>query len=71
LAEVSEVLTAPMRLIALMKEAVSTSKTSVNIYHTTWLNIPEDSHLQELTLFYSFPNIVRSVRSRRIIRSGV
>jgi hypothetical protein len=28
-----------------MMEAVSSSKTSVNIQHTTWGNIPEDSHL--------------------------
>jgi hypothetical protein len=29
----------------LMMEAVSTCETSVNIYHTTRLSIPEDSHL--------------------------
>jgi hypothetical protein len=28
-----------------MMEAVSSSETSVNIYQTTWRNIPEDSHL--------------------------
>jgi hypothetical protein len=28
-------------------EAVSTSKTSVNIYQTTLSNIPEDKHLTE------------------------
>jgi hypothetical protein len=28
-----------------MTEAVSTSETLVNIYQTTWHNIPEDSHL--------------------------
>jgi hypothetical protein len=32
-------------LIALMMEAESTSETSVNFYHTTRRNIPEDSHL--------------------------
>jgi hypothetical protein len=32
-------------LIALMLEAASTSKTSVNFYQSTWSNIPEDSHL--------------------------
>jgi hypothetical protein len=32
-------------LIALMMEAVSTSKTSVSLYQTTRRNIPEDSHL--------------------------
>jgi hypothetical protein len=32
-------------LIALMMEAVSTSKTSVNFYQTTRRNNPEDSHL--------------------------
>jgi hypothetical protein len=31
-----------------MVEAQSTSETSVNFYHTTWLNIPEDSHLHIL-----------------------
>jgi hypothetical protein len=31
--------------IALMMEAASTSKTSVNLYQTTWRNTPEDSHL--------------------------
>jgi hypothetical protein len=40
---VSEVLTAS--IIALMMVAVSTSKTSVNLYHTTLRSIPEDSHL--------------------------
>jgi hypothetical protein len=28
-----------------MMEAVSSSETSVNIYHNTRYNIPEDSHL--------------------------
>jgi hypothetical protein len=31
---------------SLVMEAVSTSETSVNFYHTTQLNIPEDNHLQ-------------------------
>jgi hypothetical protein len=31
--------------IALMTEPVSTSETSVNIYQTTWCNIPENSHI--------------------------
>jgi hypothetical protein len=31
----------------LMMEAVSTSDMSVNFYHTTWHNNPEDSHLHE------------------------
>jgi hypothetical protein len=30
---------------ALLREAVKTSKTSVNFYQTTRRNIPEDSHL--------------------------
>jgi hypothetical protein len=34
-----------MAMIALMMKAVSTSKTSVNFYQTTWHNIPEDSHI--------------------------
>jgi hypothetical protein len=29
-----------------MVEAASTSETSVNSYHITWCNNPEDSHLQ-------------------------
>jgi hypothetical protein len=31
--------------IALKKEAVSTSETSVNFYQTMWRNIPEDIYL--------------------------
>jgi hypothetical protein len=30
-------------------EAVSISETSVNFYETTRRNIPQDSHLQEIT----------------------
>jgi hypothetical protein len=33
-------------LITLMMEAASTSETSVNFYHTTQRNNPEDSHLE-------------------------
>jgi hypothetical protein len=32
-------------MIALMMKAVSTSETSVNLYETTWCNIPEGCHL--------------------------
>jgi hypothetical protein len=32
-------------LIALMKEAASTSETSASFYETTQRNIPEDSHV--------------------------
>jgi hypothetical protein len=32
-------------VMVLMMEAVSSSGTLVNIYQTTWHNIPEDSHL--------------------------
>jgi hypothetical protein len=32
-------------VITLIMEAVSTSETLVNIYQTTWCNIPEDSHI--------------------------
>jgi hypothetical protein len=32
-------------LIVLMMEAADTSETSVNLYQTTWRNIPEDSRL--------------------------
>jgi hypothetical protein len=34
-----------IRVIALMVEAARTSEMSVNVYQTTWRNIPEDSHL--------------------------
>jgi hypothetical protein len=44
--DVSEVLFAYNKLIALMMEAESTSETSVNFYQTTRRNIPEDNHLQ-------------------------
>jgi hypothetical protein len=40
--DVSEVIRA---IIALMMEAVSTSKTSVNFYQTTRRNNTQDSHL--------------------------
>jgi hypothetical protein len=48
LTKVLEVLTTFIvrAIIALMVEAVSTSKTSVNFYDTTRRNIPEDSHLR-------------------------
>jgi hypothetical protein len=36
-----------MELTALMMEAASTSEKSINFYHTTRRNTPEDSHLQE------------------------
>jgi hypothetical protein len=42
-ADVSEILAA--FIIVLMIEAASTSETSVNFYHTTRRNNPEDSHL--------------------------
>jgi hypothetical protein len=29
-------------LIALMMEAAGTSETSVNLFQTTWRNVPED-----------------------------
>jgi hypothetical protein len=41
--DVSEVITAS--IIALMMEAVNTSETSVNFYHTSRINGPEDGHL--------------------------
>jgi hypothetical protein len=46
LTNISEVLTASI-IRAMMMETVSTSKTSVNFYQTTWRNIPEDSHLPD------------------------
>jgi hypothetical protein len=42
--DVSEVPAASIWAITLMMEAASTSDTSVNFYHTTERNIPEDSH---------------------------
>jgi hypothetical protein len=33
------------RFIAVMMEAVNITEASVNLYETTWRNIPEDSHL--------------------------
>jgi hypothetical protein len=44
---ISEVLAAFIiraSVIALMVEAASVSEMSVNLYQTTWCNIPEDSH---------------------------
>jgi hypothetical protein len=43
--DVSKVLTAFI-IIAVMTETASTSETSVNFYHTSWRNIPEDSNFQ-------------------------
>jgi hypothetical protein len=37
-----------MKMTTLMMEAVSTSETLVNFYKTTWCNIPEDGHLQQI-----------------------
>jgi hypothetical protein len=47
--DVSELLTASV----LMMKTVSTSETSVNIYQTTRCNMPEDSHLHEISMFNS------------------
>jgi hypothetical protein len=38
------------RWVTLMIEAESTSETSLNFYQTTRLNIPEDSHIQDLIM---------------------
>jgi hypothetical protein len=35
-----------IQLIAVMMEAVITSETSVNFYHTTWHSIPEDGRIE-------------------------
>jgi late competence protein required for DNA uptake (superfamily II DNA/RNA helicase) len=46
--------------ITLMMEAVSSSKTFVNIYQTTRSNIPEDSHLRfsgYLTTFFNYVSL--------------
>jgi hypothetical protein len=40
-----------VRVIALMKEAASTSETSVNFYQTARRNNPEDSHLHLYMIF--------------------
>jgi hypothetical protein len=45
------------KLIVLMMEPVSTSETSGNFYHTTRRNIPQDSHLQNLTIFGTDRNL--------------
>jgi hypothetical protein len=45
-----------IRLIALMMEAASISKTSVNFYQTTRYNNPEDSHLRIYVLFIEDSN---------------
>jgi hypothetical protein len=45
LTDVSEVLTASIIIIALTIDAVSTSKTSANLYETTRRNTTKDSHL--------------------------
>jgi hypothetical protein len=50
--DISEVLTA----ITLMMEAVSSSETSVSIYHTTQCNIPEDSHIKICMVLMFLPN---------------
>jgi hypothetical protein len=47
LVDVSEVLAASI-IRAVMMEAASTSEMSVSFHQTTWCNIPEDSHLQNL-----------------------
>jgi hypothetical protein len=40
--------------VALMMEAVSSSETSVNVYHTARCNILEDSHVQEEYCYMEF-----------------
>jgi hypothetical protein len=37
-------------ITALMMEAASTSETFVNLYQTTWCNIPEESHFLTFVL---------------------
>jgi hypothetical protein len=44
-------------LITLMMEAESTSETSVNFYHTTCHNNPEDSHCCSKGLFATETNL--------------
>jgi hypothetical protein len=43
--DVSKKLTASIIRVMMMMEAANSSETSVNIYKTTWHNIPEDNHL--------------------------
>jgi hypothetical protein len=43
------------REIALMIDAVRTSETSVNFYETTWRNIPDGCHLENLKSYESWP----------------
>jgi hypothetical protein len=47
--DISGVLTAS--IIMVMMKAVNASETSVNLYQTTWHNIPKDSHLLRFSLF--------------------
>jgi hypothetical protein len=35
-------------------QTANTSETSVNFYYTTRRNIPEDSHLQRITIILTF-----------------
>jgi hypothetical protein len=44
-------------MIALMMEAVSTTERSVNIYHTTGRNIPEDAILVLVLIFLYAPHM--------------
>jgi hypothetical protein len=41
----------PCCLIALLMETGSASEMSVNFYHSTWCNMPKDSHLQGISCF--------------------
>jgi hypothetical protein len=54
-----------------MMEAVSSSETSVNVYQTTWCNIPEDSHIQTMFDSFIFPNpftlVLNYVYSRSLL----
>jgi hypothetical protein len=46
--DVSQLLSTHHEFIVLMMKAASTSETSVNVYQTTWRNIPEDRYLHTL-----------------------
>jgi hypothetical protein len=44
-----------------MLEAASTSETSVNFYHTTRHNIPEECHLHIVSWFYEMDVVGKQV----------
>jgi hypothetical protein len=55
-------------IITLMMEAASTSKTTVNFYHTTRFNNPEDNHLRfRKVLWFCFFQDIRGAYSPMMV----